>query len=190
MRRLRPGRELRLRRPLDRADHGLLGLGGAALGLLGALFGFGNALLHLLQPALALFLLCSQSLQSFRLDSTLLGRLGPLLDLAQALLRLGHRAFLGFALLLQPLLGAVQVGNRGQRRGRLRRQRRRDRSLGLEPRRLLDPAVGLDADPLLLETDLLDLVAHALFGGNRVVLGRSGGNRGGGRRGHRRHRRG
>ena len=38
-----------------------------------------------------------------------------------------------------------------------------------------DAAIGLGADPLLLEAHLLDLVAHPLFGRDRVVLRRAPG---------------
>ena len=78
------GREPRLRRSLDGAHDRLLGLGRPALGLAGALFGLGDALPHLPQALLALFLFGPQPFQALRLDRPLLGGLGPLLDLTQA----------------------------------------------------------------------------------------------------------
>ena len=51
---------------------------------------------------------------------------------------------------------------------------RRWPAAGRARRSLLRPAVGLGPDPLLLEADLLDLVADPLFGGGRVVLARPG----------------
>ncbi len=160
---------------MDRADDGLLGLDRPALGLLGALFGFGDAALHLLEPPLARFFLCLQALQAFRVGGALFGGFGPLLDLLQPFLSFGHRALLRLAFGGELLLGALQIGGRCQRRGRpLGADRRTRRRLLLEALRRLQAAVGLGADALLLEADFLDLVANPLFRGDRVVLCRPG----------------
>ncbi len=102
-----------------------------------------------------------QRLQALRLGGALFGGFGPLVDLAQALLGLGDFALAGAARLFQDLLGGAQVG-----------AAERACCLLLEPLGLGHPAVGLGADPLLLEAHLLDLLAHPLFGRDRVVLGR------------------
>ena len=95
---------------LNRADHRLLGFGGAALGLASALLRLGDAFLHLLQTLLSLVLFRFQLREALGFGGAALGGLGALLDLAQALLRFLHGAVDRDMLLLQELLGGLQIG--------------------------------------------------------------------------------
>src|SRR5262249_19699930 len=159
----------------------------SAFRLAGALLRLRDRVADLRQAPLALGLLGLELREARGLGGTALGGLGPFLHLPQALLGLLDRALLLLAFALDRLLGRLHVRGRGLwgRRHRCRRPdrgdgagRRREGLAGLaglglgEPRlrltlkllRLLDPAVGLEADPFLLALDLLDFRLNALFG--------------------------
>ncbi len=107
---------------LHRAHHRLLRFGRTALGLAGSLLGLGDAFLHLSQALPALLRLRFQLREALRLGGATLRRFGPLLDLAQALLRFLQRALLDLPLLL-----------RGSVRRSADRQPERAARVGLHP---------------------------------------------------------
>ena len=99
------------RRPWTDWKHRLLGLFGTALGLASALLGLGDAFLRISRRRRSRSASSDfSSRQALGFGGAALGRFGALLDLAQALLGLGQRALLGFAFLLQMLLGGLQAG--------------------------------------------------------------------------------
>jgi hypothetical protein len=92
---------------MHRAEHPLLGFDRPLLRLVGPCLGPGDALANLVQPLLALRLLGFELSQARGLAGAPLRLFGALLDLAQALLRLNHRPFLRFALVLELLLSCL-----------------------------------------------------------------------------------